>query len=367
MPGKPARFLTLPLIWLGFVSIGCQKGMVPAPPDCPGDAIIKVNKEAKVNKEKVKLDKRCKDVAFWVADAEEPDKNLFIEFDTNQPFEGMTQHGNRWRVRCENADLLLRTHPRGRGRRGARKRQGIQVLAGPGEPSGPDGQERGRCLDRHPPLGDQELTIPGDPRDVSRHPGSYVRPAKSLWIQRLESWRLACSPRAVRRPGTRARVKKMYHVAVDRAAMREEILGPLFQRHVVSLSGTVDQRWLESFEAVQNDSDQFQRYRLDPQKGLVSFTCRASDGPKRRRRLPRAAGAHGRDDQPARDLRGRRARTARGAEPLRLAAPPDDPGIRGLPEAGPSAILNPTKRPMELVSVRIEESPHAVGRVRLVG
>jgi hypothetical protein len=71
----------------------------------------------------------------------------------------------------------------------------------------------------------------------------------------------------------------MYHVAVDRAAMRQEILGPLFQRHVVSLSGTVDQRWLESFEAVQNDSDQFQRFRLDPQQGLVSFTCRASDGP----------------------------------------------------------------------------------------
>jgi hypothetical protein len=39
-------------------------------------------------------------------------------------------------------------------------------------------------------------------------------------------------------------VKKMYHVAVDRAAMREEILGPLFQRHVVSLSGTVDERWI---------------------------------------------------------------------------------------------------------------------------
>ncbi len=72
----------------------------------------------------------------------------------------------------------------------------------------------------------------------------------------------------------------MYHVAVDRAAMRQEILGPLFQRHVVSMSGTVDQRWLESFEAVQNDSDQFQRFQLDPQQGLVSFTCRASDGPK---------------------------------------------------------------------------------------
>ena len=62
--------------------------------------------------------------------------------------------------------------------------------------------------------------------------------------------------------------------------MREEILGPLFQRHVVSLSGTVDGRWLESFQDVQKDSDQFQRYRLDQEKGLVSFTCRASDGPK---------------------------------------------------------------------------------------
>src|SRR5262245_26148008 len=71
----------------------------------------------------------------------------------------------------------------------------------------------------------------------------------------------------------------MYQVTVDRAAMREEILGPLFQRHVVSLSGTVDERWLESFGSVQNDSGQFQRYQLDPQKGLVSFTCRASDGP----------------------------------------------------------------------------------------
>ena len=72
----------------------------------------------------------------------------------------------------------------------------------------------------------------------------------------------------------------MYNVSVDRAAMREEILGPLFQRHVVSLSGTVDERWLESFHSVAKDSEQFQRYRLDPDKGLVSFTCRASDSPE---------------------------------------------------------------------------------------
>jgi hypothetical protein len=72
----------------------------------------------------------------------------------------------------------------------------------------------------------------------------------------------------------------MYNVAVDRAALREEILGPLFQRHVVSLSGTVDQRWLESFRSVAADSELFQRYRLDPEKGHISFTCRASDGPQ---------------------------------------------------------------------------------------
>ena len=72
----------------------------------------------------------------------------------------------------------------------------------------------------------------------------------------------------------------MYDVKIDRAAMREELLGPLFQRHIVSLAGTVDARWLESFGAVAKDSESFQRFRLEPDKGLVSFTCRASDEPK---------------------------------------------------------------------------------------
>lgn len=72
----------------------------------------------------------------------------------------------------------------------------------------------------------------------------------------------------------------MYNVTVDRAAMREELLGPLFQRYVVSLSGTVDERWLESFHEVTRDSETFKRFRLEPEKGLISFTCRASDGPK---------------------------------------------------------------------------------------
>ena len=71
----------------------------------------------------------------------------------------------------------------------------------------------------------------------------------------------------------------MYNVSVDRAAMREEVLGPLFQRHVVTLTGTVDDRWLESYNEVAKDSETFQRYRLEPAKGMISFTCRASDGP----------------------------------------------------------------------------------------
>lgn len=72
----------------------------------------------------------------------------------------------------------------------------------------------------------------------------------------------------------------MYNVTVDRAAMREEVLGPLFQRHVVTLTGTVDDRWLESYQEVAKDSETFQRYRLEPAKGMISFTCRASDGAK---------------------------------------------------------------------------------------
>ena len=73
---------------------------------------------------------------------------------------------------------------------------------------------------------------------------------------------------------------RMYNVNVDRAAMRQEILGPLFQRHIVSLAGTVDKQWLDSYEQVARDSESFRRYKLEPAKGLVSFTCRSSDGPK---------------------------------------------------------------------------------------
>ena len=74
--------------------------------------------------------------------------------------------------------------------------------------------------------------------------------------------------------------RNMYNVTVDRAAMREEVLGPLFQRHIVTLAGTVDERWLASYQSVAKDSEFFQRYRLEPAKGMISFTCRASDSAK---------------------------------------------------------------------------------------
>jgi hypothetical protein len=72
----------------------------------------------------------------------------------------------------------------------------------------------------------------------------------------------------------------MHNVTIDRAAIRQEILGPLFQSHVVSLAGVVDAVWLDSYEQVARDSESFKRYRLEPSKGMISFTCRASDGPK---------------------------------------------------------------------------------------
>jgi hypothetical protein len=71
----------------------------PAKP-MAGGHIIRVDKDGKVNKEVVELNKDDNEVAFWVEDDRQ--KNLVIEFNDNQPFEGMTQteDGKRWRVQC---------------------------------------------------------------------------------------------------------------------------------------------------------------------------------------------------------------------------------------------------------------------------
>ncbi len=117
----------------------------------------------------------------------------------------------------------------------------------------------------------------------------------------------------------------MYNVTVDRAAMREEVLGPLFQRHVVSLTGTVDDRWLASYNEVVKDSDTFQRYRLEPAKGMISFTCRASDGPEQVESFLDRLMLFRRDGQPPRDLHGRGLELLRGARgAVGLAARPGE-------------------------------------------
>ena len=65
-----------------------------------GGHIIRVDKDAKPNKEEVELNRDDHDVAFWLEDDHNMD--LSIEFMENQPFEGMTQtpDGKYWRVHC---------------------------------------------------------------------------------------------------------------------------------------------------------------------------------------------------------------------------------------------------------------------------
>ena len=64
-------------------------------------AVISVGKDGKVDPEEVTLNKNRREVAFWACD--DPDIDLFIEFEQNNPFEQMAQppNGNRWRVRCQ--------------------------------------------------------------------------------------------------------------------------------------------------------------------------------------------------------------------------------------------------------------------------
>ncbi len=89
------------LIVGGLIGFLVRPKPEPAKP-MAGGHIIRVDKNGKVNKETVDLDKNENEVAFWIEDDHE--KNLFIEFKNNEPFEGMTQtpDGKRWRVVCAN-------------------------------------------------------------------------------------------------------------------------------------------------------------------------------------------------------------------------------------------------------------------------
>jgi hypothetical protein len=116
---------SLLLVALVALIVGALIGWLAKPKPEPekqllGGDLIKVDKNGKVNKEKVELNKDEKEVAFWVAD--ERTKNLFIEFEKNEPFEGMTQtpDGKRWRVHCEDWDCFsgdIRQDAEGHGKK----------------------------------------------------------------------------------------------------------------------------------------------------------------------------------------------------------------------------------------------------------
>jgi hypothetical protein len=98
---------TLLFVALVALIVGALIGLLLRPKPEPvkqkaGGHIIRVDKDGKVNKEEVELNRDDHDVAFWVED--DRSKNLFIEFKTDQPFEGMTEtdtpDGKRWLVHC---------------------------------------------------------------------------------------------------------------------------------------------------------------------------------------------------------------------------------------------------------------------------
>ncbi len=74
--------------------------------------------------------------------------------------------------------------------------------------------------------------------------------------------------------------QRAYEVAVETSELKWEQLGPLFARYTVRLTGRVDVRWSDQYRRVTADSPSFCRYHLDPKSGTISFTCRATDGPK---------------------------------------------------------------------------------------
>ena len=77
----------------------------------------------------------------------------------------------------------------------------------------------------------------------------------------------------------------MYNVTIDRNAMRQELLGPIFQRHVVSLAGTVDARWLDSYEEVARDSDALKSVRA--RLGVATISARSPSRPYAGSKTPR--------------------------------------------------------------------------------
>jgi hypothetical protein len=71
----------------------------------------------------------------------------------------------------------------------------------------------------------------------------------------------------------------VYDVMLDQAGMDWQKAGPLFERYAVNLIGRVDRRWVDCYTKLTKERPNLARFRLEPAAGLVSFTCRATDGP----------------------------------------------------------------------------------------
>jgi hypothetical protein len=73
--------------------------------------------------------------------------------------------------------------------------------------------------------------------------------------------------------------RALYDVRVDRSALGRQNLGPLFSRQTIKLTGPVDEQWRRSYDTVAGGTSPFSRFILDRKEGVVSFTCRSTDGP----------------------------------------------------------------------------------------
>jgi hypothetical protein len=73
--------------------------------------------------------------------------------------------------------------------------------------------------------------------------------------------------------------KQAYDVSLDEAALKWVQVGPLFAQYSVALTGAVDGTWADCYRRASSESAEFSRFHLDVERRVVSFSCRADDGP----------------------------------------------------------------------------------------
>jgi len=71
---------------------------------------------------------------------------------------------------------------------------------------------------------------------------------------------------------------RVAQVSIDYSSLKGESEGS-DTRYTVTLTGDVDSQWLDAYRVAQAESTGYRRFRLDPAKGTISFSCRIVDGP----------------------------------------------------------------------------------------